>query len=96
MISNNQFKKGATLRKRILFHRLMMCADRERELTEGRDVFINSYYRTSEEGIRVLESYDKQIEETQAEIRGYLKKAVEIGMGEVELVKLNLPYYVQK
>ena len=96
MIREEDFKKSATLRQRVLLHKLMGYAKKEKELNQLLIYFSDpNCNNTHEEAPPLINTCYEQLEQLEGKIKKSLQKAVEIGMGEVDFINLNFNYYVE-
>ena len=97
MIRSEDFKKSATLRQRILLHRLMGYAKKEKELNQLLIYFSDpNYNNTPEEAPPLIDTCYEELEKLGTKIKKTLEKAVEIGMGDVDIINLNFAEYVEE
>ena len=97
MILATEFKKTATLRQKFLLRRLMKYANEEKRLqgiiNSLEDSGSSNFYRQFRP---FREMFYEKLEEIETKIKKDLQKAVEIGMDDVDVVKLNLNDYVRE
>ena len=94
MIGVQEFKKKATIKQRILLERLLMNSDRERELENAID-WIEGENLSYEDALMIfnIDEYYQDLRHVNEKIIKNLQKAIEYGMGDVDLVALNYEDY---
>lgn len=90
-------------KERQLVNKIFDAADEERGLikqinaiTCGADISDVESLTLPEDTSVIPESLQRELEEKRAEIAGYIKEAVKLGLGELGMIKANYEKYVGK